>query len=218
MVGVQGLQGIGKTTLCQELSKLFHQKSIVCVTLSLDDFYLPDAEQTHDHEDPRFRGRGNPGTHDVDLLGSCMDRLINFKEPVTLPIYNRAAHGGRGDRTSFVRCVSRRPDVILLEGWCVGFRPLPEHSHDDVNRHLAAYAQVFGRLDTLVSLQGSPEWCVAWRQESEPEGGMTAEQVGAFTKRFLITFGVYAPHLHPNVIVKIDRNRNVVSVTESCAG
>ena len=196
--------------MCEKLVALFRKGGSTCVTLSLDDFYLPDEGQTHEHEDPRLRGRGNPGTHDVALLSSCLERLINFKGTVELPIYNKAAHSGRGDRSSFVRCVCERPDFILLEGWCVGFLPLPDHPDDAVNANWSQYVPIFDRLDTLVSLQGSRESCPAWRQQAEPDGGMTDKQLDAFTKRLFTTLDIYAPHRSANLVIKMDSEHDVV--------
>lgn len=42
-----------------------------------------------------------------------------------VPVYDKGARGGRGDRMGW-RAVDARVDVVVLEGWCVGFLPLGE--------------------------------------------------------------------------------------------
>lgn len=49
-------------------------------------------------------------------------------EGVKLPAYDKGAKGGRGDRVGEEgwRVVKGLVDVVVLEGWCVGFQPLRE--------------------------------------------------------------------------------------------
>jgi D-glycerate 3-kinase len=69
IVGINGAQGSGKSTLCKFLEVLLVEHNQVGITLSLDDLYLTRAERlaaaADDH--PLFATRGVPGTHDVEL-------------------------------------------------------------------------------------------------------------------------------------------------------
>lgn len=49
---------------------------------------------------------------------------------VRVPRYDKSARGGRGDRAPEAEwsVVSKPPDVVLLEGWMLGFEVLPEES------------------------------------------------------------------------------------------
>lgn len=49
---------------------------------------------------------------------------------VRVPRYDKSARGGRGDRAPEAEwsVVSKPPDVVLLEGWMLGFEALPEES------------------------------------------------------------------------------------------
>ena len=65
LVGINGAQGTGKTTLCKFLAAILSSQLGVAV-LSLDDFYLTRAER---HKlaaavHPLLATRGVPGTHD----------------------------------------------------------------------------------------------------------------------------------------------------------
>lgn len=55
-------------------------------------------------------------------------------ENVKLPAYDKGAKGGRGDRRPEEewREVDGKADLLLLEGWCVGFQPLSEEAIKDI--------------------------------------------------------------------------------------
>ena len=169
IVGINGAQGSGKTTLCRFLEALLLEHNQRAVTLSLDEIYLTRAERAALAKDchPLFATRGVPGTHDVALGQSILDSLVAGM-PVDLPRFEKAAD----DRASEVTEVLTRNDVILLEGWCVAALPQPGDALEDpvnrleaeedpqrvwrreVNRRLATdYAAFFGRIDLLVRLE-----------------------------------------------------------------
>src|SRR4026208_2618132 len=69
IVGINGAQGSGKSTLCKCLEVLLVEHQQRGVTVSLDDLYLTRAERLEaamDHH-PLFATRGVPGTHDIAL-------------------------------------------------------------------------------------------------------------------------------------------------------
>ena len=49
---------------------------------------------------------------------------------VRIPRYDKSARGGRGDRAPEEKweVVSARPEIVLLEGWMLGFEALPDGS------------------------------------------------------------------------------------------
>ena len=128
--------------------------------------------------------RGVPGTHNIKQLSETLDALMNG-DPVKLPRFNKATDDGVPE--------SSWPegegdwDIILLEGWCVGCRPVAqqqlrqptnqlEASEDAggewrsyVNECLGgAYADLFHRLDALVMLCApSMEQVLQWRRLQE---------------------------------------------------
>jgi D-glycerate 3-kinase len=169
VVGINGAQGSGKSTLCRFLEALLPEQGLRAVTLSLDDLYLTRAErQTLAREEhPLFATRGVPGTHDVALGEAILDDL-RAGRAATLPRFDKAAD----DRAPEGNTVPGPVDVILFEGWCVGAVPQPaaalrdpvnrleaEEDADgswrrEVNRRLATdYAELFGRIDRLVMLK-----------------------------------------------------------------
>lgn len=169
LVGINGGQGSGKTTLCRFLEVLLAERGLTAVTLSLDDFYLPHSERARmaaDHH-PLFATRGVPGTHDTALAMRVLDRLLGGRN-AELPVFDKASD----DRSERTRHVDGPVDVVLFEGWCVGAAPqsaaaLRERINDlermedadgvwrrEVNRRLATdYAELFARIDLLVMLK-----------------------------------------------------------------
>jgi len=169
IVGINGAQGSGKSTLCRFLEVLLAEQGLSAATLSLDDLYLTRAERQQLARDvhPLLATRGVPGTHDIALGTALLDGLA-AGEPVALPRFDKAAD----DRAARTRPVEARVDVVLFEGWCVGTAPQPQEAlaepinqlerEEDadgtwrraVNHRLATdYAALFDRLDLLVMLR-----------------------------------------------------------------
>jgi len=102
--------------------------------LSIDDLYLPREELAQLAEtnpnNPLIQHRGQPSTHDLPLALSVFDRLRNGEE-TKVPSYDKSAFAGKGDRVPPENwaAVNRKGEskikIVILEGWCVGFRPLP---------------------------------------------------------------------------------------------
>ncbi|EEP77825.1 conserved hypothetical protein [Uncinocarpus reesii 1704] len=138
-VGLNGVQGAGKTVLVTTLRSTLSAPpyNLPTVTFSLDDIYL-----THDEQlrlaasypgNPLLQHRGQPSTHDVPLGKRVFDSLKKGL-PTKIPAYDKAAFNGQGDRVpedqwELVNDVAQgqeRVKVVIFEGWCVGFRALPE--------------------------------------------------------------------------------------------
>ena len=134
ILGLNGAQGVGKTTLVNTLAHTLRQEyDLETLVLSIDDFYLPHEEQialAEAHRDnPLVQHRGEPGTHDVPLLREVFRALVEGRE-VRIPAYDKTAFAGQGDRVDFskwrtINGPSQPPvQCVVLEGWCVGFGAL----------------------------------------------------------------------------------------------
>lgn len=53
-------------------------------------------------------------------------RGLRGREEVRVPVYDKAGRGGRGDRSGWRGVEGGKVDVVVVEGWCVGFLPLGE--------------------------------------------------------------------------------------------
>ncbi|KAI7824937.1 P-loop containing nucleoside triphosphate hydrolase protein [Kickxella alabastrina] len=130
IVGINGAQGSGKTTLVRGLVDFLTARNISTVGFSLDDLYLPYAEQLEvrkqNPSNPLLCFRGQPGTHDLSLGRSTLTSLLEGTEETRIPRYDKSLHSGYGDRVPLDEWPKAAPpvDVVLFEGWCLGFRSL----------------------------------------------------------------------------------------------
>lgn len=172
IVGVNGAQGSGKSTLCRFLqSALLPDHGLSSATLSLDDLYLPRSarEQLADDVHPLFLTRGVPGTHDVDLGTAVLEKLATGHGAL-IPRFSKALDD-RLPRSNWTDQAGGA-DVIFFEGWCVGAGPQDAATlttplnaleaeadpHAIWRRHVNAaletsYARWFSHIDRLVMLK-----------------------------------------------------------------
>ncbi|ETI27550.1 hypothetical protein G647_09741 [Cladophialophora carrionii CBS 160.54] len=134
-IGLNGVQGAGKTVLVDILQKTLTSPphNLPTVVFSLDDLYLTHEDQVslaQAHPDnPLLQHRGQPSTHDIPLAKAVFDGLKHNRR-TKIPQYNKAAFSGQGDRVPETEWAEVNTDashpvrVVLFEGWCVGFRPL----------------------------------------------------------------------------------------------
>ena len=109
--------------------------------VSIDDFYLPHPQQKQlalsRPQNPLVQHRGQPSTHDVPLISSVFEGLCHFKR-TKIPQYDKSCFNGQGDRVdpNSWECVNESMEeqvkVVIFEGWCVGFRALPEQEIKDL--------------------------------------------------------------------------------------
>ena len=166
--GLSGAQGAGKSTLAEKLAARLSQDGLTCLTLALDDFYLSKAARLALAKDvhPLCATRGVPGTHDVARLKDTLAAL-KTGAPVHLPRFDKTSDDVAADE-DVMRSV---PDIIVLEGWCVGaeatmLAAIPETEWEKDNdpealwkgwSHQAAqdYEPVWAACDMLVQLRQS---------------------------------------------------------------
>ncbi|KAF5393363.1 hypothetical protein D9757_000523 [Collybiopsis confluens] len=138
-VAVQGPQGSGKSFLtdlvCSHLTRSPHNLNVV--VLSVDDLYLTHdglASLAQQHPDnPLWRGRGQPGTHDIELGLDVLKQLREGMKGRELPRFEKSLFNGEGDRlpidgTGMV--VDPPVDVFIMEGWLMGFHPISAQELD----------------------------------------------------------------------------------------
>jgi D-glycerate 3-kinase len=213
LVGLSAPQGAGKTAMTTAFCRNADAEGLRAVGLSIDDFYLPRSGQValaRRHAGNRYlQHRGYPGTHDVALGARVLAALkrLDAGSELGLPSYDRSAHGGLGDRReegSWPRATGPL-DLVILEGWMLGFAPVADDALADAalspaNRFLAAYAAWTSLLDAFIWLDATdPRLVVDWRAEAEADaraagrGGMTDADVRAFASRFLPAYETWLP-------------------------
>ncbi|CAG8649150.1 8234_t:CDS:2 [Cetraspora pellucida] len=132
--------------------KDFNNLSVV--SCSIDDFYLIFKEQCQlalsNPGNKLLEFRGEPGTHDIALGKEVLNSLCRTHEiysqkkeicdnlkgkdvnidtsnlDVLIPFYDKSSNDGRGDRAEVDRWVKVSPpfEIILFEGWSLGFKHL----------------------------------------------------------------------------------------------
>ena len=192
-LALQGPQGSGKTFYTEHVKNSLscadeRHPALRVARLSIDDLYLPHTQlkavASSNPGNPLLRGRGQPGTHDIALGLSLLRSLKDINRSPTghlrIPRFDKSLFGGEGDRLpeSEWTPIEGPLDVVLLEGWCVGFYPqsrqyierrinqVPlglEQTYDvsaytlehvlDVNRHLAEYAKWWDLFDIFVQVR-----------------------------------------------------------------
>ena len=196
VLGVNGAQGSGKSTLSQFLRLILSEGYGYRVAgFSIDDIYKTHAERERLGREvhPLLVTRGVPGTHDVQLGLHTLQALTDLRGGrVPIPVFDKA-HDDRLPESQWP-LVEGPVDVVIFEGWCVGAKPQPEdelaqplnelESREDVdgswrsyvNAELKGeYADLFGHLDRLVMLKVPNMKCVyEWR-------GLQEEKLAAAT-------------------------------------
>ncbi|GFP53475.1 uncharacterized kinase mug58 [Trichoderma asperellum] len=239
IIGLNGIQGVGKSTLVEPLAEALEREGIPTLVCSIDDFYLAHEDQVAlaraNPDNALWQVRGEPGTHDIPLLKSVFSSLLRH-EPISLPQYDKALFSGQGDRLPpsswkpINQSNSNAPlQVIILEGWCVGFRPislsaisakhaapsrtLRQHRLEHllaINEKLKEYDQVTDMFGAFLHIDSENiEYVYDWRQEQEehlrlargdPNAGMTKEQVIKFVDAYYPAYELYSEGLRNGLL------------------
>lgn len=175
VIGINGAQGSGKSTLSQILAVLLEKgfaKKVMA--LSIDDLYKTRKQRQHLAKKihPLLVTRGVPGTHDIEVGLKLFSNLLdeNVSEDIALPKFDKALD----DRLPLEEWenFTLPVDIVLFEGWCVGsiaedetaltidVNALEANEDPDkiwrqyVNQQLSSsYQELFSYIDILVMLQ-----------------------------------------------------------------
>jgi D-glycerate 3-kinase len=188
LVGINGAQGTGKSTLTKLLTLVLQQQNLNVANVSLDDFYLSHqrraelARQVH----PLLATRGVPGTHDLILMQQLFNKMTDseISGNCHLPRFDKALDNPKAE-TEW-ETINLPVDLILFEGWFVGLTPQEENELIDpvnsletdldtqaiwrrhVNQQLHDYQPLFNSIDFLIMLKAPSFDCVyKWRSLQE---------------------------------------------------
>jgi len=222
VAGLSAPQGAGKTTLAGALLAAFAEQGLRAVSISIDDFYLTRAEQlalAAAHPGDRLlEHRGYPGTHDLELGTRTLSALREGRA-VDLPRYDKSAHGGRGDRSPVVERVVGPVDLVLFDGWMLGFEPAASVPAELrlVNEKLGAYQAWHSLIDVMVWLRADdPRFVIEWRSEAEEtarragKAALSRAEIEDYARRFIPayeTWSVRGPW--PTLELHIRRDRTM---------
>jgi D-glycerate 3-kinase len=233
-VGLGGGQGAGKSTLSALIAQACTLRGLRTAVLGLDDFYLTRVERQAlaARVHPLFETRGPPGTHDVERCAATL-RALREPGPCAVPRFDK----GRDDRGA-PRTLEGPFDLVLLEGWCIGARPLDpatlQAPLNELERRADAdgawrtafaeqlagpYARLFAALDPLVYLKVPDLDAVRrWRLEQESQRPvaqrMSAEAVDHFVahfERITLAMLVELPRL-ADIVVELDAGHAIAGL------
>ncbi|TYZ59205.1 hypothetical protein PybrP1_007138 [[Pythium] brassicae (nom. inval.)] len=214
VLGLSCVQGGGKTTLVTYLEALFAFTGHRCAALSLDDVYLTRSDQVvlalANPGNPLLEHRGNPGTQDLKLLLDFVRECRTSTGEILVPRYDKSLHGGRGDRAPRSEWVTKEGplDVLLIEGWCMGFqaRASSEELSADlrpVNEALREFDELYEQLDGLITIKVKDlDWVYRWREEQEQnlraanKPALSPSEVRDFVDRFMPAYRAYLSDLY----------------------
>ena len=189
IMGIQGGQGTGKTTIVQFLEKQLKKKGFKVQSFSLDDFYQSWKErkklqEKYSHNLFYQISRGLPGTHRVKFLLETLQKA-KAGQDFEIPIFDKSKYDGKGEILSKTKKVKGRQDFLILEGWCVGMPAVSSQQLLDICRRngidlrkldptlqdhkvvlafVKEYQPVWKLLDYIVMLKAdSPEVHKKWR-------------------------------------------------------
>jgi len=233
IIGINGSQGSGKSTLATFLCLLLKQKhQFLCANLSLDDFYhTPNSRQTMAKEQhPLFATRGVPGTHDIQLLETCLKQLTSAskQQPALIPRFDKSTDN-RKPTNQWDKMI-QPPDIILLEGWCLGItaedpqnlnNPINELEkiHDSkaiwrnhINEYLRNdYQNLFKKIDWLIFLKAPNFECVyQWRLLQEQKLAKQTHQNKVMSSQQIRNFIQYFERLTNRDIMELPKKANKV--------
>ena len=130
IIGISALPGTGKTTLGKWLENISLKFDFKIAVISIDDFYLPSEEMNLAiKNNPWNVSRGFPGSHSVKLMYEKL-KAWKFDGKLNVPIFDKSLRNGLGDRSHWR---SDYPDLLILEGWFLGVKPLSVNNNNPVS-------------------------------------------------------------------------------------
>lgn len=200
VIGINGAQGTGKSTLSRFLADYFRREhELNTFVLSLDDLYKTYEERFNLSQSvhPLLITRGVPGTHSVDIALDFFKSTASQSDgSVTSPRFRKELD----DRVPIQEWnkLDLPVDIILFEGWCVSARAQSSDALSDpindfeskedsegtwrnyVNDALAtSYVEMFSYIDYTILLRApSFETILDWRMEQEEKLRASCEENG----------------------------------------
>ena len=234
IIGVSALPGTGKTTLGKWLESISSKFNFKISVISIDDFYLPaDEMELAIKNNPWNVSRGFPGSHSIDLM---KEKLIKWKVDgkLNVPVFDKSLRNGLGNRAYWR---SESPDLLIIEGWFLGVKPLSINSNNfenlipplssyetsyrvKIQKNLEPYLDIWNLLDQIWHLKPLKfEYMNSWKSTQEKK--MLMRRGSALQDKKLFDFlrmlNVSIPHrsfdeINSDVLLLINEKRKLINV------
>ena len=222
IIGLSGGQGSGKSTITGILKFILKKKyGLNLCVFSIDDFYKTKSERKKmsEKDHPLFLTRGVPGTHDIQLLNNILKKFKEKKfKNLLIPKFDKSIDD-RSKKYKWQK-IKKRPDIVILEGWCVGAthqkesdlkKPLNsiEKKFDQkliwrrkVNYYLKnQYKKIFKKIDKLVYLKAPNfSYIYKWRLLQEQKMKLTLKNKKTMSKQQVKEFIMYYERITKHMI------------------
>ena len=234
IIGISALPGTGKTTLGKWLETISLKLKFKISVISIDDFYLPSKEmELALKNNPWNVSRGFPGSHSIDLM---KEKILKWKTDgqLNVPVFDKSLRDGLGDRSYWK---SESPDLLIIEGWFLGVKPLSIESHNseiispplsssessyrvNIQDNLYHYTDIWKMIDQIWHLKPLKfEYMNEWK--SNQEKNMFIKKGSSLKDDklddFLRMLNVSIPHesfdlISSDVLLLINQQRKLISV------
>ena len=237
---ISGSQGSGKSTL-SKLIKIIIEKtsSKKVMLLSIDDYYLSKidrynlSQQIH----PLLITRGVPGTHNIKKLKEHLGQFKKKQFPIITPTFNKLK-----DDISKKTKVFNKADILILEGWCCGAKPIENKflykNLNKIERDLDKdfkwrkyynsklkneYQQIFKTFDRIIYLQPpSFNFVLKWRYAQEKNNAKKTKTKNFMNKNTTKNFILYYEKLtkwmiknmpdNADMLIKVDNEQKIEKI------
>ena len=234
IIGISALPGTGKTTLGKWLESISLKLKFKISVISIDDFYLPSEEMALAiRNNPWNVSRGFPGSHSIDLM---KEKLLRWKNDgqLNVPVFDKSLRKGLGDRSHWKE---ETPDLLIIEGWFLGVKPLSigsdssenfspplspyESSYrNNIQNNLNNYLDIWNMIDEIWHLKPLKfEYMNEWK--SNQEKNMFVKRGSCLKENKLTDFirmlNVSIPHksfdlISSDVLLLINQDRKLINV------
>ena len=141
--------------------------------------------------------RGQAGTHDIELAHQTLKQLksaTSESSEVGLVRYDKSSNEGRGDRApaSKWQQVKGKVDVVLFEGWMLGFKPLTDQAAEKV---ILEFLSCLFLSHTLHNRDDAPTSQMSGSSQTGPRNAININGVSFCVKALTKLFGCSQPLL-----------------------